>query len=257
MTSTQHETQHETQHGTQHEAQHEDGPAHPLAALPAKVGGAVIATAVRGLAAVRPAEKPMHPTGRVLRGRLERHGLEPGIGVPFVDRAGVDEVVARESKGVGLPVGLPDIHGLAIRVPLGGATVDEARGGSGRHADLLLSTNGWGPVTRFLVVPSAGMTTRPLTTLFPYRSPRGPVLLGARYVDERHVELGVAGLRSDWRVFADLHLELEEPGATGDGTDDPQLEFDAILNELPELPNYDWVRRVRAPSYAVARRSRR
>lgn len=250
MTSTQRPTQPETH-------PHAAGQVHPLAALPAKVGGAVIATAVRGLAAVRPAEKPMHPTGRVLRGRLERHGLEPGIGVPFVDRAGVDEVVARESKGVGLPPGFPDIHGLAIKVPLGGATVDEARDGSGRHADLLLSTNGWGPVTRFLVVPSAGMTTRPLTTLFPYRSPRGPVLLGARYVDERHVELAVAGLRSDWRVFADLHLALAEPGPTGDGIDDPELEFDAILNELPELPNYDWVRRVRAPSYAVARRSRR
>ncbi|MDN4160023.1 hypothetical protein [Nocardioides abyssi] len=229
----------------------------PLAALPAKVGGAVIATAVRGLAAVRPAEKPMHPTGRVLRGRLQRHGLTPGIGVPFVDQAGVDEVVARESNGIGLPAGMPDIHGLAIKVPLGGASYDDVRAGRGSHADVLLSTNGWGPVSRFLVVPSAGMTTRPLTTLFPYRGPQGSVLLGARYVDDRHVELAVAGLRTDWRVFADLHLEPEQPGPTGDGVDDPDLEFDAILNELPGLPNHDWVRRVRAPAYAVARRSRR
>jgi hypothetical protein len=227
-----------------------------LTALPARAGGAVLAAAVRGLAAVRSAEKPMHPTGRVLRGRLERHGLEPGIGVPFVDDAGVVEVVVRESKGVGLPVGFPDIHGLAIKVPLGGATVDGARAG-GSHADLLLSTNGWGPVTRFLVVPSVGMTTRPLTTLFPYRASSGPVLIGARYVGDRRVELAVAGLRSDWRVFADLHLEPEEPGPEGEGSDDPDLEFDAILNELPGLPNYEWVRRVRAPAYAVARRSRR
>lgn len=218
-----------------------------LAALPARVGGAVLATAVRGLAAARPADKPMHPVGRVLRGRLERHGLDPGIGVPFVDRSGVDDVVARESKGVGLPPGLPDVHGLAIRVLLG----DDAA----RHADLLLTTNGWGPVTRFLLVPSVGMTTRPLTTLLPYRSPSGPVLLGARYVDERRVELAVAGLRSDWRVFASLSLEPLDPA--GPGADDPALEFDAIENELPGLPNYDWVRRLRAPAYRTARRSRR
>ncbi|MEV7427993.1 hypothetical protein AB0N29_00120 [Nocardioides sp. NPDC092400] len=231
----------------------------PLAVLPARVGGAVIATAVRGLAAARPAEKPMHPVGRVLRGRLERHGLEPGIGVPFVDDAGSDDVVARESKGIGLPPGLPDIHGLAVKVPLGGAGVDDlladpVEGGT-QHADLLLSTNGWGPVARFLVLPSAGMTTRPLTTLFPYRGPRGAVLIGARYVAEHHAQLAVAGLRSDWQVFADLHLEAPEPGT--EQADDPDLEFDAVLNELPGLPNYEWVRRVRAPSYAIARRSRR
>lgn len=230
-----------------------------LPALPAKAGGLAIATAVRGLAAVRSTEKPMHPTGRVLRGRLERHGLTGGdqTGVAFIDHAGTDEVIARESNGIGLPAGFPDIHGLAIKVPLGGATADEVRAGEGRYADLLLSTNGWGPVTRFLVLPSSGLTTRPLTTLFPYRGPRGAVLIGARYVDGRHVELAVAGLRSDWQVFADLHLAPEEPGPTGDGVDDPSLEFDAILHELPDLRNYDWVRRVRAPSYAVARRSRR
>ncbi|MDN4171489.1 hypothetical protein QWY28_00885 [Nocardioides sp. SOB77] len=230
-----------------------------VTALPARIGGAVIATAVRGLAAARPAEKPMHPVGRVLRGTLERHGLQPGIGVPFVDEAGTDDVLARESKGIGLPPGLPDIHGLAIKVPLDGASADDVAAdpveGGGRHADVLLSTNGWGPLSRFLVVPSLGMTTRPLTTLFPYRGPRGPVLLGARYVAEHRVELAVAGPRSDWRVFADLHLEAPDP-ETGQA-DDPDLEFDAILNELPGLPNYDWVRRVRAPSYAIARRSRR
>ncbi|MCR6030394.1 hypothetical protein GGQ22_02940 [Nocardioides sp. zg-579] len=230
-----------------------------LSALPARVGGAVIATAVRGLAAARPAEKPMHPVGRVLRGRLERRGVEPGTGVRFLDEPGIDEVVARESKGIGLPEGLPDIHGLAIKVPLGGASPAEAAEESvehgRRHADVLLSTNGWGPVSRFLVVPSAGMTTRPLTTLFPYRGPQGAVLLGARYVAEHHVELAVAGLRSGWRVFADLHLESVDPDSAAE--DDPALEFDAILNELPGLPNYPWVRRVRAPSYAIARRSRR
>lgn len=230
-------------------------PSRRLATAPARLGGAVLATAVRGLAAARPARKPMHPTGRVLRGRLERHGLEPGIGVPFVDRAGVDEVLVRESRGIGLPARLPDVHGLAIQVPL-----DDRDEG---HADLLFSTNGWGPVTRFLVLPSAGMDTRPLTTLVPYRSPTGPLLIGARYAAgqltgpaaQRRVELAVARPRSDWRVFAYLHLEPLDPARPD--ADDPEVEFDPVVHELPGLANYEWVRRLREPSYRIARLSRR
>ncbi|WP_435747744.1 hypothetical protein [Nocardioides sp. SYSU DS0663] len=224
---------------------------HGLLALPARAGGAVLATAVRGIS-LRPAQKPMHPVGRVLRGRLERRGLEPGTGVPFLDRPGAEEVVVRESKGIGLPDGLPDVHGLAIRVPAEGQLDGSP---DGRHGDLLLATNGWGAVTRFLVLPSAGMTTRPLTTLMPYRTPTGPQLIGARYVERDHVLLAVASPRSAWRVFADLHLEPVDPAAPD--RDDPALEFDPLVNEVPGLTSYDWARRLRAPAYRTARRSRR
>ena len=68
-----------------------------------------------------------------MRGRIYRHGLDPGTGVPWIDEPGEDEVV-RLSRAIGLR-GLPDIHGLAVRVPVeGGGTgtcCSRARAGAG------------------------------------------------------------------------------------------------------------------------------
>jgi hypothetical protein len=76
----------------------------------------------------------------------------------------------RESRSVGLPEGLPDIHGLAVRVT----------NPDGTPGDLLLATTGWGRLTRFVLTVSRTTYGRPMTTLLPYRTDAGPVLLGAR-----------------------------------------------------------------------------
>src|SRR4051812_33787953 len=89
-------------------------------------GGALLATATRSVAALRPAAKPLPPRGRVVAGRLYRYGSARSSGVPWLDEAGQDDVVARRSRALGLPGSLPDVHGLAVRVPVG----------AGRHGDL-------------------------------------------------------------------------------------------------------------------------
>src|SRR5690242_17282611 len=106
----------------------------------ADAGGVVLAATLSAVAAVRRAAKPLHPEGAVVLGRLERTGAQPGTGVPWLDDAGVDEVFVRRSRAVGLPDSLPDIHGLAVRVPVGPG-----------HADLLFASTGRGLVTRFLL----------------------------------------------------------------------------------------------------------
>ena len=53
-----------------------------------------------------------------------------------------------------------------------------------------------------------------------------------------------------WHDFSTLVL-TESPGA------DELVSFDPLLNMVPGLENYEWVRRLREPSYATARRSRR
>lgn len=201
-------------------------------------GGAVLATSTRTLAAVRGTAKPLHPEGELVVGTLSRVGLTPPLGVPWLDQAGEDQVLVRRSRSVGLPDGLPDVHGLAVRVPLDG----------GGHGDLLLASTGRGPLTRFLLAPTREPGGRTLTTLLPYRTVAGPVLLAAREVAPGHFGLACAVGRGEWRAFADLTLSA--------GVGDPLVSFDPGENQVPGLEQYPWVRRLRAPSYRRARGSR-
>lgn len=208
------------------------------ASATASAGGAGLAALTRLVAAARPAPKPLHPRGDLVAAVLRRHGGQ-ATGSTFVDEAGVDEVVCRRSRAVGLPATLPDIHGLAVRVPLA----------AGGHGDLLLASTGTGRLTRFLLLPGRRLDTRPLTTLLPYRSPTGPLLLGAAATSPHTFALLHAHATGPWRRFADLEL-------TAESGPDPLVSFDPVRNPLPGLELYDWVRRLREPSYAAARRSR-
>jgi len=73
------------------------------------VGGGVLAAATHGLASLRSAAKPLHPSGEVCVGRLHRHGAGALAGVPWLDEPGEDGVDVRRSRAVGLPDTLPDI----------------------------------------------------------------------------------------------------------------------------------------------------
>lgn len=205
----------------------------------ASAGGSLLAGATRVVAAVRPAAKPLHPRGVVRTGRLRRRGSDAQAGVAWLDEPGTDEVLVRRSRAIGLPDGLPDIHGLAVRVPL-------AQHG---HADLLLASTGLGRLTRFTLTAARRPESRPMTTLMPYRSPTGPLLLAATAEDER-VELAWARPNGSWHTFGELVLGA--PAEAGDAL----ISFDPVRNPVPGLDSYDWVRRLREPAYATARRSR-
>jgi hypothetical protein len=211
-----------------------------LVAVTASGTGRVLATLTGLVAAVRPAAKPLHPRGELVRGTITRSGDGPRSGVDWIDTPGESAVVVRTSRAAGLPAPLPDVHGLAVRVSVA----------ADRTADLLFSTTGLGRLSRYLLVPSRHPTTAPMTTLLPYRSPTGPISLAVVPAGARRFTLLWARPSSTWHAFGRLVLE-PGPGA------DPTLSFDATVNTLPGLPNYAWVVRLRAPAYASARRSRR
>jgi hypothetical protein len=202
-------------------------------------GGLLLGGAARALGAVRPAAKPLHPKGHVVKACLYRNGLEPPLGVEFLDTESIDEVLVRESRAVGLPGSMPDIQGLAVRVPKP----------DGGYGDLLFATTGWGKLTRFTLTTSRSTYGRPLTTLLPYRTSAGPVVLGARAVGGHSVELSCAIGDGEWRRFADLVITEQDGG-------DPTISFDPVLNQLPGLEQYDAVAKLRAPAYDAARDSR-
>lgn len=220
----------------------------------ADLGGRVLSAATAAVAAVRPAAKPLHPRGAVGRGRLVRHGAAAArSGAAWLDEPGTDEVLVRRSRAIGLPAPLPDIHGLALRVPVPG----------GGYGDLLLATTGLGRVTRFLLTFAGTPQGRPMTTLLPYRSPTGPVLLAARHRSADLLELAWGRPRGPWWPFAELRLPAEDvatgsgrPGDPDVGAPDARVSFDPVRHALPGLAGYDWVRRLREPAYRTARRSR-
>jgi hypothetical protein len=205
----------------------------------ASAAGQVLAGATRSLALVRPAAKPLHPRGELMRGRLYRHGLGPATDVDWLDQPGEDDVLVRLSRAIGLPGALPDIHGLAVRIPVEG-------GGVG---DLLFASTGWGKLSRYVLTAARSPQTRPMTTLLPYRAPVGAVLLGARANGVESFELSCATHDSDFRVFADLRVSRS-------AVDDQDVAFDPVLNQLPGLDQYPAVELLREPAYRRARDSR-
>lgn len=210
----------------------------------------VMAPLGRGLAAVffvvgrlrRGRAKALHPRGAVLSGRLLRHG-GGGTGVAWMDDAGSDSVSVRLSRSAGLPPPLPDVLGLALRVPLP----------DGRHGDVLLSTTGRRGVGRFLLRPAVDPWRSFYGSLLPYRTSTGPLLIGARPATDGSGTFSLvwSRLSGAWRPFATLEVPPAPAGAL-----DPALSFDPVVNEVPGLGNYTWVRRLRQPSYAAARRAR-
>lgn len=208
----------------------------------ASYAGGQMLRAATGVIAARPAAKPLHPRGSVVRGTLHRFGAEDKTGAAWLDQTGDDRVLVRQSRAIGLPAFVPDIHGLAIRVPTEG----------GRHGDLLFASTGLGRLTRFTLTAARSPYRRPLTTLLPYRTPLGAALLSAVFHDETRVELAWAIRSGVWNPFAELLLG-QDPVAE----EDAPVSFDPVRNLLPGLEPYDWVRRLREPSYASARASRR
>lgn len=212
------------------------------AARAASSAGGQLLRAATGIMTVRTSAKPLHPRGSVVRGTLRRFGAAQQSGSPWLDGTGDDDVLVRQSRAVGLPAPLPDFFGLAVRVPLA----------AGNHGDLLFATTGLGRLTRYALTPAGTAYRRPMTTLLPYRAPEGAVLLSAVHRDERTIDLAWALGSGTWHPFAELVLHEDPVG----GADEP-VSFEPVLNVLPGLETYDWVRRLREPAYANARRSRR
>ena len=110
------------------------------------------------------------------------------------------EALVRLSRGLGLPRGLPDIFGLALRLP-------DAYG-LGQHQDFLLASCGKGVAGRRLLRPAFGARTGMYSSLLPYEVGGQRLLVGARPVlkSANAFDLLVASPRGPWRVAALLTL---------------------------------------------------
>ena len=113
--------------------------------------------------------RALHPRGEVGPALLRRQPGATPSGVAWLDDPGDERVQVRLSRSVGLPTPLPDILGLAVRVPVAGERV----------GDLLLATTGTGRHRAVPAAPGAAPYGAAYTTLMPYRTLSGPLLLAA------------------------------------------------------------------------------
>lgn len=200
---------------------------------------------VFGAAAALRRKKPLHPHGSVVPVRLARAGLQPGLGVPWLDEPGVDTGVARFSRSVGLPSGLPDILGLGIRF--------EQPDGPG---DLLLASTGRRPILRSLLVPRFTALSATYGSLFPYETPRGKVVFAAWPTTvASHTpaafSVAVASPVGAWREFGRLELAAL-PGSSSDQS----VDLDPVVHPLPGLRLARGFAALREPAYSSARAHR-
>jgi hypothetical protein len=215
----------------------------------ADAAGRLVAVPVAALTRVRGA-KPMHPRGTLFTAVLERSGAD--LGVPWLDEAGRDDVLVRLSRGAGLPPALPDLLGLALRVP------------GERPVDLLLSSTGRGRWTRRVPVLRRDAATT-YGSIMAYRGAGGPVRLAAdpaggplpsdrdglaAAAPGRLVTLSAAIGPGPWQPFGTVTL-----GAAS-VPPDPELPFDAVLHAPPGLVADGPLARFRRPAYAAARAAR-
>jgi hypothetical protein len=207
--------------------------------------GAALA-AVTGVVARALRRRPLHPRGVLLRATLVVAEDEAGaVAVP----QGRTDTLVRVSLAVGLPSGLPDVVGLAVRWTDDGAP-----------QDVLFSSAGLGHVTRYVLAPRRRLMRGGFSTLMPLRSPHGPVVLGLRPDPGATRAHGVPTLEvleasplGPWRRFGAIELHGPVAGRTRDG-DDPGVRFDPTRNAPRRLGTYAWEDALRAPVYAAARR---
>ncbi|SDQ35267.1 hypothetical protein [Thermostaphylospora chromogena] len=244
------------------------GTARPVRRTAAPDGGRVAAprAAVRD-AAERAAEVAGRVVGGLRRGRaLHTRGVCAAatltvawppvrpLGVASLDRQGRTEVLVRLSKGVSLPGRLPDVLGLAIRLP-------DPEG----DVDLLLSTAAPPPLG-WLPIPRRAFTSGPYSSLARYRHRDGPLrLVAVPYgeavpADPRLLGTALAHAPLLFQLFAQpprgpgrplamlrVHTPLPE-------TDVP---FDPVENAHPGLRLPETIGRLRRGAYAGSRAARR
>jgi hypothetical protein len=119
-------------------------------------------------------KRSFHPDGAGFRATLAvtDEGAQV-VRAGVLGGSGTHEAIARLSKGAGMPGALPDILGLAIRVP-------DAYG-SGAHQDLLLVTSATLPVLRHTILPAPrGFFGHFYSSVAPFDANGSLLVFGAR-----------------------------------------------------------------------------
>jgi hypothetical protein len=200
-----------------------------------------------------------HPKGFLCGGSWEVEQSSLLAPDAHVLRAGPRHpVIARVSRGVGLPEGMGDFFGVAVRL------VDAY--GPGRHQDLLINSSSGLPILHHLFLPAPRWFSQSYSTCLPYRAGAnrfvigllppsrrgpGPPLAAMREAIDEGVSFGIALSSSlgRWTRLGTLRLSQALPPDAGDVDFDP-------WNTGGGLVPATWLNRIRREAYRQSRRGR-
>lgn len=209
----------------------------------------------RALSAVRNA-RAFHPDGVSFSGSLERL-LPEQYGIPLRSC----EVTVRISKGIGIPAGLPDVAGIAVRVPPFEA--------GAAPWDLLLAGAATGVVGRMVPWPSTSWNDAQLSSLMPLKYQGRMWWLRARLTRPQMNGMSVADVR---QAIDDVGVSLILEHACGTAAFEPLAvvhsarilqpseeidAFDPVINSPASVrPQPEWLRNLRLSAYRNFRAGR-
>lgn len=208
-------------------------------------GGALALAALVAGAARR--NKALHPVGRHGVGQVLVTRADAALAGSPLGEEGTRPCELRWSRAMGLPRSWPDIEGLALRLPGGGAD-----GGAG---DLLFASTGARAWSRHLLTLRRPGEHGVLTTLLPVRAAGGavvfrltPTSLGATDLPAAY-SLDVAPATGAWRPIGEVEVAWS--------LDDTTVRFDPVARQLAGTEQYDFVTALREPAYVAARTAAR
>ena len=199
--------------------------------------GRAVDTLVHAASAVR-GERIIHAKGRAYTGELTMLAAAKTLGVPLVQGPARRPVLVRFSRGAGLPDALPDVLGLAVRIP--------DADGAGHPQDLMLSTGGGSAVLRRMLVPRRDYRASTYTSLVAYEV-GGRDLLVAALPDGGAFLLATAAGAAAWTPFARLDVGEPLPESQGES-----LSF-SVTNDAGGFRIGGRWRAARAGAYDAAR----
>ena len=212
-------------------------------ALPGAVLGALsgVAGRVRG-------DKALHPIGHRGSGRLEVTDPDPALGIDVLEGTATIACDARWSRSMGLPGGLPDIEGMALRL--------HGAGNGGRDADLLFASTGTSAWSRYLLTLRPPGRFGSMTTLLPVRAGGRAVVFrltpdapAADDLPPTAYTLEVARGSGPWQRLGRVEVAWTR--------DDVADRFDPVTRPLAGIEQFPFVTAVREPAYAAARAAAR
>ncbi|MDQ3987323.1 MAG: hypothetical protein M3280_12605 [Actinomycetota bacterium] len=157
------------------------------------------------LAALR-RNRVFHPVGEAYFGTLDLRTAGADIlELRFLD--GTHRVIVRFSRGAGVPEPVPDVLGLAIKIPAAGSGEIEQ--------DLLLASSASAPGARNLLIPVRSFFRCTYSSILPYRAGVAQVLFGARAISSLRDRKGDFADLERAGVDGDLHFEILVARLTG------------------------------------------